>query len=84
MGFALWMEPELAIAAGTYEYRAMGVAILSETDLFRPADFRRNRRPPPVTSPTFAGHFASIAHVNAYLLARRSALRRGRRARQLT
>jgi hypothetical protein len=71
VGFTLWMEPDVAWAAGTYEYRALGVAVISITDLFRAADFRRDRRAPPVSSPSFAGQFASIEHVNAFLQARR-------------
>jgi hypothetical protein len=71
LGFALWIEPELAWAAGTYEYRALGVAVISNTDLFRPADFRRDRKPPPLAGPAFAGYFASLGQVN-------EALRRGR------
>ena len=83
VGFVLWMQPDVAWAAGTYEYRAMGAAVISRTDLFRRADFRADRRPPPVSSPYFVGHFASIGQVNGFLLARRprhsaapSALRR--------
>jgi hypothetical protein len=71
MGFALWTEAELAWAAGTSEYRATGVAVISRTDLFRPADFRRDRRAPRGSSVEFAGHFASIGQVNAYLIRQR-------------
>ena len=78
MGFALWTDRDLAWAAGTSEYRAMGAAVVSNTDLFRAADFRNNRRPP-VSSLTFAGHFASLGQVNSYL--RRS--RPGGRRRQV-
>ena len=67
MGFALWIDSELAWVAGTSEYRAMGAAVVSNTDLFRAADFRPNRRPP-VSSLNFAGHFASLGQVNAYLV----------------
>jgi hypothetical protein len=76
VGFVLWMGPDVAWAAGTYEYRAMGAAVISNTDLFRHADFRRGRRPPPSSSPWFVGQFASIGQVNAYLLAKRRRRRR--------
>jgi hypothetical protein len=66
MGFALWTDADLAWAAGTSEYRAMGAAVVSNTDLFRAADFRSNRRPPTPLL-TFAGHFASLGQVNAHL-----------------
>ena len=71
VGFVLWMEPEVAWAAGTYEYRAMGAAVISNTDLFRPSDFRRNRRPPPASSPSCAGYFASIGQMNGFLMKQR-------------
>jgi len=85
MGFALWTDAELAWAAGTSEYRAMGAAVVSITDLFRAADFRANRRPP-ASSLTFAGHFASLGQMNAYLMkarrpARASSKKTGRASR---
>ncbi len=67
VGFALWTDAGLAWAAGTSEYRATGAAVVANTDLFRAADFRGNRRSP-VSSLTFAGHFASLGQVNAYLV----------------
>ncbi len=78
VGFAVWIEQELAWAAGTYEYRAMGVAVISRTDLFRRADFRQDRRAPPTWSPGFVGNFASIGQVNAFLIASRPRRRRAR------
>ena len=78
MGFTLWVDRELAWAAGTYEYRAMGVAVISNTDLFRGADFRAGRRAPPRSSPTYAGDFASLGHVNAFLLEQRRSRKRSR------
>ena len=69
MGFAVWMDGEKAWAAGTYEYRAMGVAVIAKTDLFCGADFRRDRLRP--RGAAFHGHFASIGHVNAYLISKR-------------
>jgi hypothetical protein len=78
MGFALWTDEELAWAAGTSEYRALGVAVIANTDLFRPADFRNGaRRRQPATG-AFIGHFASIGQVNQYLQSNRP----GKRARR--
>lgn len=77
MGFALWTGAGLAWAAGTAEYRAMGSAVVSDTDLFRGADFRPNRRPP-VYSLNFAGHFASLGHINDYLIRGRAKPRSAR------
>jgi hypothetical protein len=70
MGFALWTDAGLAWAAGTSEYRAMGAAVVSDTDLFRAADFRPRvgQALPPAT---FAGHFASLGQINDYLVKRR-------------
>ena len=70
MGFALWTDTGLAWAAGTSEYRAMGVAVVSDTDLFRAADFRHRVKLvlPPAT---FVGHFASLGQINDYLTKRR-------------
>lgn len=78
MGFKLWIEPEVAWAAGTYEYRAMGVAAISRTQLFRPRDFMRRGRLPELPPPSYAGHFASIGHMNQHLLQlrRRKAIHR--------
>lgn len=72
MGFALWTSADLAWAAGTYEYRAMGAAVVSATDLFRAADFRPTRRPP-AASLSFSGNFASLGQINDYLKASRGA-----------
>ncbi len=71
MGFALWLDEDLAWAAGTSEYRAMGAAVISRTDLFRPADFRGSRRLPPAPPLRYAGHFASLGQINAWLTASR-------------
>jgi hypothetical protein len=71
VGFVLWMESDLAWAAGTYEYRAMGAAVISNTDLFRPGDFRRDCQALSASSPSYIGHFASICHVNGFLLNQR-------------
>ncbi len=72
VGFALWVKDGVAWAAGTYEYRAMGAAVISQTDLFRHADFHRDVLPPRATDPSFVGLFASMGHVNDYLLRSRA------------
>ena len=77
MGFFLWLDDDLAWAQGTYEYRPMGTAVISASDLFRRRDFdpRRKRRPP--REAALVGQFASLGHVNAHLEWRRAA--RGKR-----
>ena len=79
MGFMLWLDGDLAWAQGTYEYRPMGTAVISSSDVFRRRDFdpRRKRRPRGDT--VFAGQFTSLGHMNTYLEGRRSARRRAKR-----
>ncbi len=67
MGFYLWLDGDLAWAQGTYEYRPMGTAVISATDLFRRRDFDPKRRPP--QSASLVGQFASLGHVNLQLKA---------------
>jgi hypothetical protein len=71
VGYALWVDREVAWAAGTVEYRALGAAVISRTDLFRALDFHRDLRPPEFSDPSFTGYFASLGHVNDYLSAGR-------------
>jgi hypothetical protein len=68
MGFYLWLEQDLAWAQGTYEYRALGTAVISATDLFRRRDFDPRRLPPKTG---LVGQFASLGHLNLHLTARR-------------
>jgi hypothetical protein len=77
VGFYLWVDQDLAWAQGTYEYRPLGTAVISASDLFRRRDFspRRNVRAP--RDAEFAGQFASLGHLNAQLLKRRRSLFRG-------
>lgn len=72
MGFYLWLGDQLAWAQGTYEYRPLGGAVISASDLFRSRDFdpRRKIQVPPTAQ--FAGQFASLGHMNGELLKRRS------------
>jgi len=79
MGFYLWLDEDLAWAQGTYEYRPMGSAVISASDLFRRRDFDARRRPQPPHTAHFAGQFASLGHLNTQLKMRRPGRRRGAR-----
>jgi hypothetical protein len=72
MGFGLWIDKEngLAWAQGTHEYRPMGSAVISETDQFRPKDFRQARKRPRELQHSFAGFFGSLEEVNVRLKSR--------------
>jgi hypothetical protein len=72
MGFALWMQDGVATAQGTHEYRPMGVAVISATDLFQHRDFDAKARIPKRNLPSFVGLFASLNDVNRYLATNRS------------
>jgi hypothetical protein len=72
MGFALWVEPEVAWAEGTHEYRPMGVAVISVTDLFHARDFDSRRAPRTEREQNFAGYFASVGDLNHYMRRRRN------------
>jgi hypothetical protein len=76
MGFHLWIDHDIAWAQGTYEYRPMGTATISTSDLFRRRDFRNRLRPP--QSACYLGQFASIGQINAELVKRRSKDKRSR------
>ena len=67
MGFYLWMNEQLAWAQGTYEYRPMGSAVISQSDLFRRRDFTARRPPKPPRGAPFVGQFASLGHLNQHL-----------------
>lgn len=66
MGFALWTSNGLAWAQGTHEYKPMGVAVISTTDLFRARDFKAARRAPEQTA-AYVGLFASLVDLNDWL-----------------
>lgn len=72
MGFALWLDDQLAWAQGTHEYRPMGVAVVAATDLFTPRDFSARRPAPRRRQARFVGLFASLEQVNAFLTNSRS------------
>jgi len=71
MGFYLWLDDEIAWAQGTYEYRPMGTAVISASDLFRRRDFDSRRKAQPPRTAEYAGQFASLGHLNAQLKKRR-------------
>lgn len=71
MGFYLWLDDDVAWAQGTYEYRPMGAAVISASDLFRRRDFDARRKPQPAHTAVFAGQFASLGHLNAQLKKKR-------------
>jgi len=79
VGFYLWVDRDFAWAQGTYEYRPMGTAVISSSDLFRRRDFSPRRRTRAPREAEFAGQFASLGHLNAQLLERRKKLRARRR-----
>jgi hypothetical protein len=81
MGFALWIDRDLAWAEGTHEYRPMGAAVVAVTDRFRLRDFRAGRRSPVRRERGFVGLFGSLEEVNEYLS--RRAGRSGEAERQI-
>jgi hypothetical protein len=77
MGFALWLENDVAWAQGTHEYRPMGAAIIGVRTLFSARDFRSSHVAPSRDHRSYVGLFASIGEMNDYL--RRSQSRRIRK-----
>lgn len=67
MGYALYRKDRVLWAAGTHEYRPMGVATIAITDLFRPRDFKPAIKAPSEKEAEFVGFFASIVDLNDYL-----------------
>jgi len=70
MGFALWIEDDVARAEGTHEYRPMGAAVIASTSQFAARDFRPGRARRPAAA-VFEGFFGSLVEVNAHLARRR-------------
>jgi hypothetical protein len=81
MGFALWIDGELAWAQGVHEYRPMGAAVIGVTDRFRPRDFRFTRSSPSRAASTYVGLFASLGDLNGYLDGRSQASEKKLRGR---
>ncbi|MCC6857449.1 MAG: hypothetical protein IT158_02755 [Bryobacterales bacterium] len=75
MGFAVWLDGDLAWAKGTHEYRPMGVAVIAASDLFAARDFSPRRKPPSGNRAVPYGLFASLGEVNGWLIRRRSGSR---------
>ena len=71
MGFALWKSDALVWAQGTHEYKPMGVAVISATDLFRTRDFDPARQVPEKCA-SRVGLFASLVDLNDWLEKQRS------------
>lgn len=67
MGFALWIQDDLAWAQGTHEYRPMGTAVIGVQGVFSPRDFERRRRAPSGLDPALVGLFASLGEMNDWL-----------------
>ena len=80
MGFALWMEPDVAWAQGTHEYKPMGAAVVARSDLFRGRDFSPWRKPPSRRDSSYVGLFGSLEDLNLYM---RKGWRRDRLTRSL-
>jgi hypothetical protein len=76
MGFALWIDGDVAVAQGTHEYRPMGTAVISAATVFTARDFRQRRRAPERFAHGWAGLFASLGEVNHFLKRRRRPERR--------
>ena len=67
MGFALWIDNEVAWAQGVHEYRPMGTAVIARTDLFCSRDFSPRRPGRSRVDPEYAGLFASLGDLNQFL-----------------
>jgi hypothetical protein len=72
MGFALWLEGDVAVAQGVHEYRPMGLATVAVTDCFRQRDFRPTPNPPARGGRNYVGLFASLVDVNHFCRGLRS------------
>jgi hypothetical protein len=72
MGFALWVETDVAWAQGTHEYRPMGVAVICARTIFSARDFHRSGTAPSRDHGSYIGLFASIGEMNDYLMRNRS------------
>ena len=68
MGYALYRKDRILWAAGTHEYKPMGVAAIAATDLFRPRDFKAAIKAPAENEAEFLGFFASIVDLNDFLM----------------
>lgn len=76
MGFALWIDGQLAWAQGVHEYRPMGAAVIAVTDRFRQRDFHFTRSAPSRAAPSYVGLFASLGDLNGWLEGRSQATKK--------
>jgi hypothetical protein len=83
MGFALYLDTELAWCQGTHEYRPMGVAVVGAGSVFSPRDFHPRRALPHAGRTALTGFFASLGEVNGYLAKRRSPAFRKKRKKTI-
>jgi len=67
MGFALWIDRDVAWAQGTHEYRPMGAAVVGSGSIFVVRDFHIRRPAPPRYDSRFVGLFASLGEMNDFL-----------------
>lgn len=72
MGYALWIDGDLAWAEGAHEYRAWGSAVVSTSTRFQLRDFRRLQGKRERRGDHFVGLFPSLEEVNYYLETRRT------------
>ncbi len=72
MGYALWIDGDVAWAEGAHEYRAWGSAVVSASTGFRLKDFRRHAGKRERRGENFVGLFPSLEEVNFHLRERRS------------
>ena len=72
MGYALWIDGDVAWAEGAHEYRAWGTAVISANTRFRLANFRRMSRKRERRGENFVGLFPSLEEVNHHLRKRRT------------
>ena len=67
MGFYLWLDPDVAWAQGSYEYRPMGAAVVAASDLFTHRDFDSARKVSLPPGARYLGQYASLGQVNGVL-----------------
>lgn len=72
MGYALWIDGDLAWAEGAHEYRAWGHAVVSTQTGFRLRDFRKHPGKRERRGSQFVGLFPSLEEVNHHLRTRRN------------
>lgn len=78
MGYALWIDGDLAWAEGAHEYRAWGSAVVSVSTSFQLRDFRRHPGKRLRHGKNFVGLFPSLEEVNYHLRQRRMGRKRTR------